>query len=90
MPKSPIHDSRPTAASPAMRPGESPAANATKEQPRKRAACDATSKSVTRDPRVTPKRDGDNGGGESTASALDSADQGHVHVPRPGEHQGGH
>jgi hypothetical protein len=90
MQKSPIHDSRPNTASPAIKPGESPAANDTKEQPRDRAASDTASKSDTRDSRVTPKRDGDNSGGESTASTLDSSDQGHVHVPRPGEHQGGH
>lgn len=38
----------------------------------------------------TPKRDGDNAGGESTASERHSSDKGHQRAPRPGDHQGGH
>lgn len=43
-------------------------------------------------PAHSPKRDGDNSGGESTASERRSSDKGHQRTPRPGaeEHQGGH
>ena len=41
-------------------------------------------------PASSPKRDGDNSGGASTASEQGSADKGHQRAPRPGEHQGGH
>ena len=41
-------------------------------------------------PASSPKRDGDNSGGASTASELGSADKGHQRAPRPGERQGGH
>lgn len=76
----------PNAATPATRPGEQPLpAVRTQDEPHR----DATP--VGGAPH-SPKRDGDNSGGESTASAGQSNDKGHQRAPRPGaeEHQGGH
>jgi hypothetical protein len=83
----PIHSEKPNAATPATRPGESPPAAMKDTDPRI-----GNGATPVGGPAHTPKRDGDNSGGESTASERRSSDKGHQHTPRPGadEHQGGH
>ena len=79
---SPIHDARPNVASPDTLPGEHPLEGDGD-------ACARSSNSASSTPH-SPRRDGDNSGGQSTASERGSADKGHQHTPRPGDHQGGH
>jgi hypothetical protein len=86
MTRSPIHPAQPNAATPATRPGE-PQIAAMKD-----ADAGIGSGMPSGGAPHSPKRDGDNSGGESTASERRSSDKGHQRTPRPGaeEHQGGH
>lgn len=86
MTERPIHSAKPDAATPATRPGE-PTLAAMKETD-----AGIGSGLTPGGAAHSPKRDGDNSGGESTASERRSSDKGHQRTPRPGadEHQGGH
>ena len=84
MSDSPLHPARPQAPNPATKPGQvpppaDPAAGGT-----------ATHNSAADGLPHSPKRDGDNAGGESTQSERRSNDKGHQRGPRPGDHQGGY
>jgi hypothetical protein len=83
----PIHPAKPNAATPATRPGEQPLAGM-----REGDACLGNAATPASGTPHSPQRDGDNSGGESTASQQRSADKGHQRAPRPGieDHQGGH
>ena len=79
-----LHDARPNAATPDTRPGQRPLEGMTPGDAGLGNAAAATPAPHS------PRREGDNSGGESTASERGSADKGHQHAPRPGDHQGGH
>ena len=83
----PRHPSQPNVATPATRPGEQDIAAM-----RDTDADAGSAATPAGGAPHSPKRDGDNSGGESTASERRSADKGHQRAPRPGaeEHQGGH
>ena len=82
---SPLHpnDGQPNVATPGTRPGE-------QKVPATPTQCDPERAATPPGAGHTPRRDGDNSGGESTASERRSSDKGHQHTPRPGDHQGGH
>lgn len=82
---SPIHPAggAPNVATPGTRPGE-------QKTPATRTQDELHRGATPPGGAPTPRRDGDNSGGESTASQERSADKGHQHTPRPGDHQGGH
>ena len=80
--RDPIHPARPQAPSPATRPGQIPPVPIVPIAPQ----APSPEQGATREGLPhSPKRDGDNSGGESTASERGSADKGHQRAPRPGE-----
>ena len=80
----PINPARPQAPTPATKPGQIPPAPIVPQAPTSSAPAGPEGFPHS------PKRDGDNSGGQSTASERNSSDKGHQRAPRPGDHQGGH
>jgi len=79
----PLHPARPQVPNPGAKPGQvPPPADPLPGQ------ADATSPADGLP--HSPKREGDNAGGEATRSGGGSNDKGHQRAPRPGDHQGGH
>jgi hypothetical protein len=75
----PINPARPQAPSPATKPGQVPPAPIVPQAPVSGAPAGREGMPHS------PRREGDNSGGESTASERASADKGHQHAPRPAE-----